>query len=62
MARAARRRRDGAVLAAPAGWIGARAGAGKFKMNLHDGMHFVNTKNFNPPRAGRSGKKLPSLP
>jgi hypothetical protein len=32
----------------PAGWIAARYGGGKFKMNLHHGMHFVNTKNFKP--------------
>ncbi len=35
-------------LADPAKWIGARYGGGKFKMNLHHGMHFVNTKNFRP--------------
>jgi hypothetical protein len=32
----------------PAGWIAVRYGGGKFKMNLHHGMHFVNTKNFKP--------------
>ena len=32
----------------PAGWIGARWGGGKYKMNLHHGMHWVNTKNFRP--------------
>jgi hypothetical protein len=32
----------------PAGWIGAQYGGGKFKMNLHHGMHFVNTRNFKP--------------
>jgi len=32
----------------PAGWIGGRFGGGKFKMNLHHGLHFVNTKNFKP--------------
>jgi len=26
----------------------ARYGGGKFKLNLHHGMHFVNTKNFKP--------------
>ena len=35
-------------LQAPEGWIGARFGGGKFKMNLHHGLHFVNTKNFKP--------------
>ena len=28
--------------------LGARYGGGKFKMNLHHGLHFVNTKNFKP--------------
>ena len=32
----------------PTGWIAARYGGGKFKMNLHHGLHFVNTKNFKP--------------
>jgi hypothetical protein len=32
----------------PDGWIAARFGGGKFKMNLHHGLHFVNTKNFKP--------------
>ena len=32
----------------PTQWIGARYGGGKFKMNLHHGLHFVNTKNFKP--------------
>jgi len=32
----------------PAGWIQARFGGGKFKVNLHHGMHFVSTKNFKP--------------
>ncbi|OLC12154.1 MAG: hypothetical protein AUH29_17355 [Candidatus Rokubacteria bacterium 13_1_40CM_69_27] len=32
----------------PTGWIRARYGGGKFKMNLHQGMHFVTTKNFKP--------------
>jgi hypothetical protein len=32
----------------PEGWIAARYGGGKFKMNLHHGLHFVNTKNFKP--------------
>lgn len=37
-----------AFLADPDGWIQARFGGGKFKMNLHHGLHFVNTKNFKP--------------
>jgi hypothetical protein len=32
----------------PTGWIGSRYGGGKFKMNLHHGLHFVNTRNFKP--------------
>jgi hypothetical protein len=32
----------------PEAWIGARFGGGKFKVNLHHGLHFVNTKNFKP--------------
>jgi hypothetical protein len=32
----------------PEGWISERFGGGKFKMNLHHGMHFVNTRNFKP--------------
>lgn len=32
----------------PAGWIRVRYGGGKFKVNLHHGMHFVSTKNFKP--------------
>jgi hypothetical protein len=32
----------------PVEWIGARYGGGKFKMNLHHGLHFVNTRNFKP--------------
>ena len=32
----------------PAAWIRARYGGGKFKMNLHHGLHFVSTKNFKP--------------
>ena len=32
----------------PVGWINARYGGGKYKMNLHHGLHWVNTKNFRP--------------
>jgi hypothetical protein len=35
-------------LAAPERFIVERFGGGKFKMNLHHGMHFVSTKNFKP--------------
>lgn len=37
----------------PAGWIAARFGGGKFKVNFHHGMHFVNTRNFKPEGAPR---------
>ena len=39
----------------PVGWIEERYGGGKFKMNLHHGLHFVNTKNFKPDSAPRWG-------
>jgi len=32
----------------PAGWIAARWGGGKYKVNLHHGLHFVGTRNFKP--------------
>ena len=32
----------------PMAWIAAHFGGGKFKLNLHHGLHFVNTKNFKP--------------
>ena len=32
----------------PVHWIGERYGGGKYKMNLHHGLHWVNTKNFRP--------------
>jgi hypothetical protein len=38
----------GPFLDDPEGWIQLRYGGGKFKMNLHQGLHFVNTKNFKP--------------
>jgi hypothetical protein len=37
-----------ALLADPEGWIRARYGGGKFKLNLHHGLHFVSTRNFRP--------------
>lgn len=37
-----------AFLEDPQKFIGERFGGGKFKMNLHHGMHFVNTRNFRP--------------
>ena len=44
----------------PVGWIGDAFGGGKFKMNLHHGMHFVNTKNFKPEGDAR-WKDAPAL-
>jgi len=38
----------GAFLDDPVKFIGDRFGGGKFKLNLHHGLHFVNTKNFKP--------------
>jgi hypothetical protein len=38
----------GPFLADPAKYIGERFGGGKFKLNLHHGMHFVSTRNFKP--------------
>lgn len=35
-------------LADPMAWIAGQFGGGKFKLNLHHGLHFVNTKNFKP--------------
>lgn len=50
----------GPFLDDPVTYIGDRFGGGKFKMNLHHGMHFVNTKNFKP--AGEPiWKDLPEL-
>ncbi len=38
----------GSFLEDPMGYLSDRYGGGKFKMNLHHGLHFVNTKNFKP--------------
>jgi len=45
----------------PPAWIAARWGGGKFKMNLHHGLHFVSTKNFKPVGAPR-WQEAPELP
>ena len=37
----------------PVSWIGERWGGGKYKMNLHHGLHWVNTKNFRPDGEAR---------
>jgi len=49
-----------AFLEDPTTFIAARFGGGKFKMNLHRGMHFVNTKNFKPDGPPK-WKDLPEL-
>ena len=46
----------------PEAWIAARYGGGKFKMNLHHGLHFVNTRNFKPAGDPRwSSQIVPSM-
>ncbi len=47
LARLSSREMD-AFLEDPMKFIGERFGGGKFKMNLHHGLHFVSTKNFKP--------------
>jgi hypothetical protein len=42
------------------GFIRERFGGGKFKLNIHHGMHFVNTKNFKPEGPAR-WQALPEL-
>lgn len=32
----------------PEGWIASQFGGSEFKVNLHHGLHFVDTKNFGP--------------
>ena len=44
----------------PAGWILVRFGGGKFKVNLHHRLHFVNTRNFKPEGPPR-WQELPAL-
>ena len=50
-----------AFLEDPMKFIGDRFGGGKFKLNLHHGLHFVNTKNFKPD-GPPLWKDLPELP
>jgi hypothetical protein len=45
----------------PEGWIAARYGGGKFKVNVHHGLHFVNTRNFKPAGEPR-WPAAPALP
>ena len=40
-------------LESPETFIRERFGGGKFKLNIHHGMHFVNTKNFKPEGPAR---------
>ena len=44
----------------PESFIRERFGGGKFKLNIHHGMHFVNTKNFKPEGPAR-WQALPEL-
>jgi hypothetical protein len=48
-------------LAHPEDWIRERYGGGKFKMNLHHGLHFVSTRNFKPEGEPR-WRETPELP
>ncbi|MGH7266547.1 MAG: hypothetical protein ACREMB_17125 [Candidatus Rokuibacteriota bacterium] len=48
-------------LADPEGFLRERFGGGKFKMNFHDGMNFVSTRNFKIPGPSR-WEPLPELP
>ena len=50
-----------AFLEDPVKFIGGRFGGGKFKVNFHHGLHFVNTKNFKP-EGPPLWKDLPELP
>jgi hypothetical protein len=50
----------GPLLDDPEGWIDAQWGGGKFKVNIHHGMHFVNTRNFKPSGAPR-WQNVPAL-
>jgi len=45
----------------PEAWIAARYGGGKFKVNVHHGLHFVNTRNFKPAGEPR-WQAAPALP
>ena len=47
-------------LESPETFIRERFGGGKFKLNIHHGMHFVNTKNFKPEGPAR-WQALPEL-
>jgi hypothetical protein len=48
-------------LEAPEAFLRERFGGGKFKLNLHHGMHFVSTKNFKP-EGPPLWKAVPELP
>jgi len=50
----------GPFLDDPQAYLGDRYGGGKFKVNLHHGLHFVNTKNFKPAGEPRWGD-VPAL-
>lgn len=48
-------------LEAPEAFIRERFGGGKYKVNVHHRMHFVNTKNFKPQGPPR-WQEVPELP
>jgi hypothetical protein len=50
----------GEFLEDPERFLRHRFGGGKFKLNLHHGMHFVSTRNFKPD-GPPAWKELPEL-
>ncbi len=48
------------LLDAPEAYLRERFGGGKFKVNLHHGLHFVGTRNFKPDGPPR-WRELPEL-
>jgi len=48
------------LLEDPMGFLGARFGGGKFKLNFHRGWHFVATHNFKPEGAPK-WRDLPEI-
>ena len=45
----------------PMGYLLEHYGGGKFKLNFHEGWHFVSTKNFKP-EGSPLWKDLPEIP
>ena len=48
------------LYANPMEWLAGRFGGGKFKLNFHQGWHFVATQNFKPEGESR-WQELPDL-